>query len=82
MEKEVRDSSGQPAIITDLSLVRDFTNGGCVEDKTYRIVGATIKVGFYCKGVFLVCFAPSPPPTTAAPLTTRNPGKLKHMQSF
>ena len=77
MKKELHDSRGEPAVITDLKLVRDFTKGGCVESKTFRVSGSTIRIGSYCKGVFLVCYLPAPPPTTTAQLTTANPGTLR-----
>ncbi|KAK3760435.1 hypothetical protein RRG08_065162 [Elysia crispata] len=73
VKKELHDSRGEPAVITDLKLVRDFTKGGCVESKTFRVSGSTIRIGSYCKGVFLVCYLPAPPPTTTAQLTTANP---------
>ncbi|RUS78005.1 hypothetical protein EGW08_014222, partial [Elysia chlorotica] len=73
LKKDILDPKGEPAVNVEVTLVRDFTKGGCVQSKTFKVIGSSIIVSPYCKGVFLVCYDRAPPPTTPAPLTTVNP---------
>ncbi|GFR94244.1 capsulin [Elysia marginata] len=74
IKHEVHDSRGDPAVISSVSLVRDFSYGGC-KPNTFRYRRSIIIVDKHCKGVFLVCYLPPPPTTTAAALTTTAEGE-------
>ncbi|GFN97598.1 D-galacturonic acid binding lectin, partial [Plakobranchus ocellatus] len=78
-EREVRDSRGQPAVITSITLKREFSSNVCANPATFSFSGSLIQVDSGCKGVFIVCFLPAPPPV---PLTTVNPNLKCRKHTF